>query len=75
MGDVYRIPAGSTFYIVNTGKGQRLQIISSIDTSESLGRGVFQSFFIGGGTNPSSVLAGFDPKTLSTAFNVSKIFN
>ncbi|RZC70390.1 hypothetical protein C5167_033549 [Papaver somniferum] len=71
MGDVYRIPAGSTFYIVNTGKGQRLQIISSIDTSESLGRGVFQSFFIGGGTNPSSVLAGFDPKTLSTAFNVT----
>ncbi|OVA18146.1 Cupin 1 [Macleaya cordata] len=71
IGDIYRIPAGSAFYIVNTGKGQRLQIICSIDPSESLGRGVFQSFFIGGGTNPSSVLSGFDHRTLTTAFNVS----
>lgn len=41
-GDVYRIPAGSAFYLVNTGEGQRLQIICSIDTSESLGLGLFQ---------------------------------
>ena len=33
---------------------------------------LLQSFFIGGGTYPTSVLAGFDPKTLSRAFNVSK---
>ncbi|XP_056693257.1 vicilin-like seed storage protein At2g28490 isoform X1 [Spinacia oleracea] len=71
MGDVYRIPAGSTFYIVNTGETQRLHIICSIDPSEGLGFSTFQSFFIGGGTNPVSVLAGFDPETLSTAFNVS----
>ncbi|KAH9606372.1 hypothetical protein KSS87_017277 [Heliosperma pusillum] len=73
MGDVYRIPAGSTFYIVNTGETQRLQIICSIDASEGLGfgQGPFQSFFIGGGIHPVSVLAGFDPQTLSTAFNVS----
>lgn len=43
IGDIYRIPAGSTFYIANTGRGQRLQMISSIDTSESLGYGVFQA--------------------------------
>ena len=42
MGDVYRIPAGSTFYIVNTGETQRLQIICSIDASEGLGFGSFQ---------------------------------
>ncbi|GAV62080.1 Cupin_1 domain-containing protein [Cephalotus follicularis] len=71
MGDLYRIPAGSPFYLVNTGEGQRLHIICSIDNSESLGLGVFQSFFIGGGTNPKSVLAGFDPETLRTAFNVT----
>lgn len=40
MGDIIHIAAGSTFYMVNTGKGQRLQIICSIDTSESLGLGL-----------------------------------
>jgi mannose-6-phosphate isomerase-like protein (cupin superfamily) len=37
MGDVVQIPAGFTFYIVNIGAGQRLQIICGIDVSESLG--------------------------------------
>lgn len=37
MGDVLHIDAGSTFYMLNTGKGQRLQIICSIDASDSLG--------------------------------------
>lgn len=42
MGDVYRIPAGSAFYMVNTGEGQRLHIICSIERSESLGLRTFQ---------------------------------
>ena len=42
IGDVYRIPAGSAFYLVNSGEGQRLHIICSIDTSESLRFGSFQ---------------------------------
>ncbi|PIA38632.1 hypothetical protein AQUCO_02700095v1 [Aquilegia coerulea] len=71
IGDVYRIPAGSTFYILNTGEGQILQLICSIDTSESLQMGVFQSFFVGGGMSPVSILAGFEETTLTTAFNVS----
>ena len=33
MGDINRIPAGSAFYLVNTGKGQRLHIICSIDAT------------------------------------------
>ncbi|XP_059300463.1 vicilin-like seed storage protein At2g28490 [Lycium ferocissimum] len=71
-GDVYTIPAGSAFYLENTVKNQRLHIICSIDiTSESMGSHVFQSFFIGGGIYPTSVLAGFDHTTLSTALNVS----
>ncbi|KAF4354639.1 hypothetical protein F8388_009630 [Cannabis sativa] len=41
-GDVYRISAGSAFYLVNTGEGQRLHIICSFDTSESLRIGTFQ---------------------------------
>lgn len=32
-----------------------------------------QSFFVGGGANPVTVFAGFDPQTLSTAFNVSNL--
>ncbi|PSR86617.1 Vicilin-like seed storage protein [Actinidia chinensis var. chinensis] len=71
MGDIYRIGAGNAFYLVNTGEGQRLHIICSIDKSYAIGWGSFQSFFIGGGTNPTSVLAGFDHDTLATAFNVS----
>ncbi|KAH7863448.1 hypothetical protein Vadar_017646 [Vaccinium darrowii] len=71
-GDVYRIPAGSTFYLVNTADSQRLQIICSIEKSDSMGWGTFQSFFIGGGSYPTSVLAGFEHSTLSTALNVSE---
>ncbi|GAB2261909.1 hypothetical protein Droror1_Dr00002906 [Drosera rotundifolia] len=71
IGDIYRVPAGSPFYIVNVGEGQRLHVICSIDPSRGLGVGTFQSFFIAGGANPVSVLAGFDQQTLSTAFNVT----
>ncbi|KAK4358748.1 hypothetical protein RND71_020977 [Anisodus tanguticus] len=70
-GDVYTIRAGSAFYLVNPAEGQRLQIICSISTSSSLGLHDFQSFFIGGGIYPTSILGGFDTLTLSTAFNVS----
>ncbi|KAH7864604.1 hypothetical protein Vadar_031654 [Vaccinium darrowii] len=71
-GAVYRIPAGSTFYLVNTVDGQRLQIICSVEKSDSIGWGTFQSFFIGGGSYPTSVLAGFERSTLSSALNVSE---
>ncbi|KAJ0497838.1 putative rmlC-like cupin domain superfamily, rmlC-like jelly roll protein [Helianthus annuus] len=70
-GDLYRIQAGSAFYIVNIAQGQRLHIITSIDTAESIDWNSFESFSLGGGTNPRSVLAGFDTQTLATAFNVS----
>ncbi|KAK3206049.1 hypothetical protein Dsin_020095 [Dipteronia sinensis] len=71
-GDIYRIAAGATFYLENIGEGQRLHIICSIDPSESLGSGPFQSYYIGGGTYISSVLAGFHRETLANAFNVSR---
>nr|XP_016468163.1 PREDICTED: vicilin-like seed storage protein At2g28490 [Nicotiana tabacum] len=71
-GDVYTIPAGSAFYLENRVENQRLHIICSIDvTSESMGWHAFQSFFVGGGIYPTSILAGFDHTTLSTALNVS----
>ncbi|KAL4359434.1 hypothetical protein AHAS_Ahas08G0077000 [Arachis hypogaea] len=71
MGDVYRIPAGSAFYLVNIGEGQKLHIICSIDPSEAVGVGTFQSFYLGGGANPASVLSGFGTDILEAAFNVS----
>ena len=43
MGDVNFIPAGSAFYMVNTGIGQRLQIICSIDASQTIG---FNSYHV-----------------------------
>lgn len=48
IGDLYTIPAGSAFYLVNTGEGQRLHIICSIDMSESLKMDTFQVYsFLG----------------------------
>ncbi|XP_027086588.1 vicilin-like seed storage protein At2g28490 [Coffea arabica] len=74
-GDLYRIASGSAFYLVNAAEGQKLYIICSIETSENYGwhwhQHGFRSFFVGGGTNPTSILSGFDPLTMSTAFNVS----
>ncbi|XP_038980830.1 vicilin-like seed storage protein At2g28490 [Phoenix dactylifera] len=71
-GHINAIPAGSSFYVVNSGKSERLHIICSIDTLESIEYGAFpQSFYIGGGVLPRSVLSGFDASTLSAALNVS----
>lgn len=71
-GDVVRIPAGSAFFLVNAGKGQQLQIICSIDgAAEFDGSSPYESFFIGGGEYPPSVLAGFDISTLTSAFNAT----
>lgn len=41
-GDIYWIPGGSVFYLLNTGRGQRLHVICSIDPSQSLGFETFQ---------------------------------
>ncbi|XP_058735043.1 vicilin-like seed storage protein At2g28490 [Vicia villosa] len=74
-GDIYVIPAGSVFYLVNIGEGQRLKVICSIDSSTRFGDSdTFRSFYIGsgGGDNPQSVLAGFGPAILETAFNESR---
>nr|KYP68483.1 Vicilin-like antimicrobial peptides 2-2 [Cajanus cajan] len=71
-GDVYVIPAGSAFYLVNIGEGQRLNIICSIDPSTHLGLDTFQSFYIGGGAKSHSVLSGFESVILETAFNESR---
>lgn len=70
-GDLYVIPAGTVFYLVNIGEGQRLHVICSFDPSTSLGD-TFQPFYIGGGDNQQSVLAGFGPTILETAFNESR---
>lgn len=71
MGDVLHIDAGSTFYMVNTGKGQRLHIICSIDASDRAGFAPYQPFYLGGGGKQTSVLAGFEPKILVTALNTT----
>ncbi|MED6168645.1 hypothetical protein PIB30_013374 [Stylosanthes scabra] len=69
-GDVYIIAAGTPFYLVNIGQGQRLQIVCSITPIQ--GTPIFHSFYIGGGANPDSVLFGFEPEILQTAFNATR---
>ncbi|KAG0477417.1 hypothetical protein HPP92_014258 [Vanilla planifolia] len=73
-GDVLLIPAGSTFFLVNVGKGQRVQIICSIYTVEpTLSEDIpYQTFFIGGGEYPRSAFAGFHVSTLAAALNATE---
>ncbi|XP_073009201.1 vicilin-like seed storage protein At2g28490 [Typha latifolia] len=71
-GDVSVISGGSAFYVVNIRKSERLHIICSLDSSESLGYASYESFFIGGGSYPTSVLAGFDINTLIAALNITR---
>ncbi|KAI3699184.1 hypothetical protein L2E82_43284 [Cichorium intybus] len=65
----------SKIYGLHYLKGQRLHIISSIDTVGAPIRVlssialILQSFYIGGRVNSSSVLAGFNIEFLSTSFN------
>ncbi|EFJ36753.1 hypothetical protein SELMODRAFT_22406, partial [Selaginella moellendorffii] len=70
-GDIYVIPGGLVFYILNTDEAQRLRVFGMFDTSESLETGVFQSAFVGGGTNPLTILSGFDSDVLAASFKVS----
>ncbi|KAJ0975487.1 hypothetical protein J5N97_017452 [Dioscorea zingiberensis] len=71
MGDVSVIPAGSAFYFINVGNDEKLRMICSINAAGTSGWKSYQSFFIGGGKNPTSVITGFGIKTLTTAFNVT----
>ncbi|OIV99343.1 hypothetical protein TanjilG_17153 [Lupinus angustifolius] len=68
-GDVYIIPAGSPFYLVNVWEGQRLHIICSIQSPQSFAADTFHSFYLGG---RDSVLSGFRPEILEAAFNASR---
>ncbi|KAL7115696.1 hypothetical protein ACP275_04G198100 [Erythranthe tilingii] len=36
VGDIYRIEAGSAFYMINRAEGEKLHVVCSIDASESL---------------------------------------
>ncbi|XP_015952363.3 vicilin-like seed storage protein At2g28490 [Arachis duranensis] len=71
-GDIYVIPAGSPFYLLNIGQGQRLHMVCSITPVQGTPTPTFHSFYIGGGANPESILFGFDPEILQTAFNATR---
>ncbi|KAE9450585.1 hypothetical protein C3L33_17517, partial [Rhododendron williamsianum] len=70
-GDVYRIPAGSTFYAVNTADGQQLHVICSVEKSDSIGWGTFQERpqFLAGS---NSVLHSMRGPAFAAAFGVSE---
>ncbi|OAY70437.1 13S globulin basic chain [Ananas comosus] len=53
-GDVNVISAGSAFYVVNTGEGQKLHVICSIDTSESIGHGPYEGSMMAPHLNPQA---------------------
>ncbi|KAF3453993.1 hypothetical protein FNV43_RR04436 [Rhamnella rubrinervis] len=62
-GDVHKIAAGSAFYLVNTGRVRDFMSFAALT--------LLRSFFIAGGTYPTSILSGFSNQILENAFNVS----
>ncbi|EFJ09997.1 hypothetical protein SELMODRAFT_129041 [Selaginella moellendorffii] len=70
-GDIYALPGGFVFYVLNTDEGQRLRLYGMCDTSESLDAGHFQSFFVGGGVDPRTILSGFRKEAVAAALKVA----
>ncbi|XP_002984436.2 vicilin-like seed storage protein At2g28490 [Selaginella moellendorffii] len=71
-GDVYTVPAGAVFYVLNANEDEKLELIGIFDTSRGSRSGKLQSFFVGGGLHPKLALAGFRSGLLAAAFKVSE---
>ncbi|KAJ9543030.1 hypothetical protein OSB04_022737 [Centaurea solstitialis] len=70
-GDIFRVPAGISTYIINRNNNQKL-VLAKILRSISV-PGELQTFFSAGGENrESSVLNAFSPEILEAAFDTSR---
>ncbi|KAL8148888.1 vicilin Cor a 11.0101-like [Apium graveolens] len=69
-GDIYRIPAGTTVYLINIDKREKVEIAWLIQPISTPGE--FKEFFGAGGENPKSFLKTFSPELLEAAFKVNR---
>ncbi|XP_063950087.1 vicilin Cor a 11.0101-like [Daucus carota subsp. sativus] len=69
-GDIYRIPAGTTAYLININKTEKLEIASLIQPVSTPSK--FQAFFGAVGQNPKGFLTTFSPELLEAAYKVNR---
>ncbi|KAL1550182.1 vicilin-like protein [Salvia divinorum] len=67
-GDIFRIHAGTTTYLVNRDNNERLVLVKLIQPVNTPGQ--FEEFFGAGGQNPESYFNAFSNEILEAAFNV-----
>ncbi|XP_009605859.1 vicilin Jug r 2.0101 [Nicotiana tomentosiformis] len=69
-GDVIRVNAGSTIYMINRNNNERFFVYVLAKTVNIPGQ--FQEYFSGGGENPESFYRAFSSEILETAFNIPR---
>ncbi|MGI4699468.1 cupin domain-containing protein, partial [Klebsiella pneumoniae] len=66
QGDILRVPAGTTSYLINRDNKEKLTIAELVQPISTPGE--FQQFFGVGAKNPESFLRAFSPEILEAAF-------
>ncbi|XP_077247899.1 vicilin Cor a 11.0101-like [Tasmannia lanceolata] len=70
QGDVFRVPAGTTVYLVNRDNNEKLYIVKVLQPVFTPGQ--YEHFFAAGGQNPQSFFQSFSDELLQAAFNAPK---
>eukprot|EP00253_Pinus_taeda_P001081 PITA_01081 len=69
-GDVFGVPRGHTFYLVNNDDHNSLRITSLLRTVSTM-RGEYEPYYVAGGRNPETVYSAFSDDVLEAAFNTN----
>ncbi|KAK4357123.1 hypothetical protein RND71_022733 [Anisodus tanguticus] len=70
QGDVIKVPAGSTVYLLNRDNNERFFVYVLAKSVNAPGQ--FQEYFSAGGENPESFYRAFSSDILETAFNTPR---
>lgn len=70
-GQIYYVPKGSLFYVINNEKNQRLHIINFLHNENRVrSQRHHELFYVAGGQNSPTVFSGFRRETLTAAFGI-----
>ncbi|KAL6527659.1 hypothetical protein OROMI_029470 [Orobanche minor] len=70
QGDIFRIKAGTTTYLINSDNKEKLVLAKLLQPVNTPGN--FEAFFGAGGENPESFFRAFSDEILEAAFNTRK---
>ncbi|KAM1805411.1 hypothetical protein TB2_030687 [Malus domestica] len=69
-GDLFRIPAGTPFYVLNRDENEKLHIVELFKTVSTPGE--YAAFHSAGGQDPESFFRAFSPEVLQAAFKTDR---